>query len=108
MAGQVQCPKCGGEQIAGAKAGFGLGKAAVGAVALGPVGLLGGLIGSKAVRVGCLACGHQWAPRASSGIAEDARRQYLRDGTSANLPAWVGILTVVTFLSGMLYFLLSL
>ncbi len=57
----VTCPKCGSEQIAANKKGFGLGKAAAGGFLLGPVGLLGGLLGSGKVMVTCLACGHSWA-----------------------------------------------
>ena len=60
--GPVQCPRCSSTQITGSKKGFGLGKAAGGAILLGPVGLLGGLIGSKKVMVGCLKCGHRWKP----------------------------------------------
>ena len=47
MADEIKCPKCGSTQVAAGKKGFGLGKAALGAVALGPVGLLGGMIGKS-------------------------------------------------------------
>lgn len=56
----IKCPKCGSTQITAGNKGFGLGKAAVGGALLGPVGLLGGLIGSKKVMVTCLNCGKQW------------------------------------------------
>lgn len=59
---EVQCPKCGSKQISAKDKGFGLGKAAVGAVVLGPVGLLGGLVGSKKTLIVCLSCGHTWCP----------------------------------------------
>jgi predicted RNA-binding Zn-ribbon protein involved in translation (DUF1610 family) len=59
----VNCPKCGSDQLTGGKAGFGLGKAAAGGVLLGPVGLLGGMVGSGKVQVGCMNCGHRWKPR---------------------------------------------
>lgn len=59
---EVKCPKCGSTQFTVKTKGFGLGKAALGAVALGPVGLLGGLIGSKKIKVVCLKCGHEWFP----------------------------------------------
>jgi len=59
---QVKCPKCGSTQITADKKGFGLGKAAIGGLILGPVGLLGGLIGSKKVMVSCLNCGNRWQP----------------------------------------------
>ena len=60
--GGVHCPKCGSEQVAADNKGFGLGKAAAGLVLLGPLGLFGGLVGSKKIVVSCLACGHQWQP----------------------------------------------
>ena len=57
---EVKCPKCGSTQLSADKKGFGLGKAAGGALLLGPVGLLGGLIGSKKVMITCMKCGKQW------------------------------------------------
>mgnify|MGYP000995342025 CR=1 FL=1 len=57
----VSCPKCGSTQVSGSEKGYGLGKAAVGGVVTGsPIGLLGGLIGSKKAMVNCLNCGHRW------------------------------------------------
>lgn len=58
----IKCPECGCTQISANKKGFGLGKAATGGLLLGPVGLLGGLIGSGKVVITCLRCGHQWKP----------------------------------------------
>jgi tellurium resistance protein TerD len=55
----IKCPKCGSIQITAGNKGFGLGKAAVGGVLLGPVGLLGGLVGSKKIIVTCLKCGNK-------------------------------------------------
>lgn len=56
----LACPKCGSQQLTADKAGFGIGKAVVGGVLLGGVGLLGGFLGSRKVRVSCLECGHSW------------------------------------------------
>jgi len=56
----VRCPKCGSTQLAADKKGFGLGKAIVGGVLTGGVGLLAGFIGSRKVLVTCLKCGNQW------------------------------------------------
>ncbi len=56
----VRCPMCKSTQITAGTQGFGLGKAAVGGVLLGPVGLLGGFWGSRKTMVTCLACGHKW------------------------------------------------
>jgi len=57
---EVRCPNCNSNQIKVLTKGFGLGKAAVGAIALGPIGLLGGLLGSKKIKIVCLKCGHEW------------------------------------------------
>ena len=73
MPTEIQCPKCGSVQITAMKQGFGLGKAALGGALLGPVGLLGGMIGSGKVNVVCLKCGHKWDP-ASLRIQERQQR----------------------------------
>ena len=41
------------------KKGFSVGKAAAGAVLLGPVGLIGGALGKKKVAYACGSCGFQ-------------------------------------------------
>lgn len=56
----ARCPKCGSVSISGNKKGFGIGKAVVGAAALGPIGLVAGNAGAKKIRCTCLNCGHQW------------------------------------------------
>ena len=56
----VRCPKCSSIQITAQKQGFGLGKAVVGGVLTGGVGLLAGFIGSKKIIITCLKCGHKW------------------------------------------------
>lgn len=60
--GLVYCPMCGSTQLTTNKKGYGLGKGVAGGLLLGPVGLLGGFIGSKKVVITCLKCGHQWKP----------------------------------------------
>jgi tellurium resistance protein TerD len=59
---QIKCPKCRSHQITANSKGFGLGKAVAGGLLAGPVGLLGGVIGSKTVVITCLSCGHKWEP----------------------------------------------
>lgn len=56
----LKCPRCRSTQLHAGDKGFGLGKAAAGGILLGPIGLLGGLIGSKKVMITCLKCGYKW------------------------------------------------
>jgi len=58
----LRCPTCGSTQITANKKGFGVGKAAVGGILLGPVGLAAGMLGSAGVRITCLMCGFSWKP----------------------------------------------
>ena len=54
------CPRCLSTNITANKKGFGIGKGLVGAVALGPVGLLAGGIGKNKVECTCLNCGNKF------------------------------------------------
>ncbi len=56
----IECPKCGSAQLTSNAKGFGLGKAIGGFSILGPLGILGGFIGSKKILITCLKCGNQW------------------------------------------------
>ena len=58
--GQLACPKCGCTTLSDQKRGFGIGKAVIGAAAVGPLGLVAGNIGSKKIQVKCMHCGHKW------------------------------------------------
>jgi len=55
----VACPKCGSRNLSAGQKGFGIGKAAAGAVLLGPVGLVGGMLGRKKTVFVCQDCGHK-------------------------------------------------
>ena len=58
-----KCPMCGEAvrwiRVDVTKKGFSVGKAAVGGILLGPVGLLGGALGKKKVAYACGNCGFQ-------------------------------------------------
>lgn len=56
MMNQAKCPKCGSTSLSVDKQGFGFGKAAVGTVLIGPVGLLAGGIGANKQFCTCLSC----------------------------------------------------
>lgn len=56
----IRCPKCGSTQLTANKKGFGLVKALIGGAIFGSVGLLGGFLGSKKIKITCLNCGHSW------------------------------------------------
>jgi hypothetical protein len=60
---KIKCPQCRSSQLTNNKKGFGLGKALVGGILTGGIGLLGGFIGSQKLELGCLKCGHRWTPK---------------------------------------------
>ncbi|MFY4777027.1 TerD family protein [Metabacillus sp. RGM 3146] len=60
--GQVSCPRCHSTNLNAGKKGFGIGKAAVGGLLLGPVGLLGGFVGGNKVQFKCGQCFHKFSP----------------------------------------------
>lgn len=55
-----RCPKCKSRETTFNKEGFGVGKAAVGAILTGGIGLLAGGIGKNKIRITCMKCGHTW------------------------------------------------
>ena len=59
--GVVHCPKCNSTNVNVNKKGYGYGKGLLGAVLVGPLGLLAGGIGSKELKATCLNCGHEFS-----------------------------------------------
>ncbi|WP_275677557.1 TerD family protein [Neobacillus drentensis] len=59
---EIMCPRCHSTSVTTGKKGFGLGKAAIGGLILGPVGLLGGFIGKNQLKFTCNHCGNAWSP----------------------------------------------
>ena len=63
MSAPARCPMCGEtlmwKQVDTQKKVFSVGKAALGGILLGPVGLIGGALGKKKVWYACGKCGFQ-------------------------------------------------
>lgn len=66
---EIRCPKCNSNQLTANKKGFSGGKALVGGVLTGGVGLLAGTIGSNKITITCLACGKQFKPGEGRNIS---------------------------------------
>ena len=73
--GGMVCPRCHSNQVTAGKKGFGLGKALVGGVLLGPVGILAGFIGSKNMEFACLSCKERWNAASNSNTAQWLQHQ---------------------------------
>ncbi len=62
MSEELCCPKCGSTSLHADKKGFSVGKALLGRVLVGGIGLLGGFMGSSKVMITCLNCGYTFKP----------------------------------------------
>jgi len=73
--GGMACPRCHSAQVTAGKKGFGIGKALVGGVLLGPVGILAGFIGSKNMEFVCLSCKERWSASSNTNTAQWLQKQ---------------------------------
>lgn len=73
--GGLTCPRCHSTQITAGKKGFGIGKAFVGGILLGPVGLLAGFIGSRNMEFVCLSCRERWNAASNTNTAQWLQQQ---------------------------------
>ncbi|RFU67895.1 tellurium resistance protein TerD [Peribacillus saganii] len=70
----ITCSRCHSTNVRTGEKGFGLGKAAVGGLILGPIGLLGGFIGKNQLKFTCNSCGNTWSP-SQTDYTEWAKQQ---------------------------------
>lgn len=62
MGNQIRCPRCGSTQILFGRKGYNGAAGLVGALCLGPIGLLAGCAGSGDVELTCMLCSFRWKP----------------------------------------------
>lgn len=106
----IECPKCGSHnvlpisQVKGKTKGFGLGKAAVGGLALGPAGLAAGVIGmgkgkttSEIVWV-CKNCGNQFSAKKAIVSAKNKKNNEELKGFIKKHPIITLIIIVVVII----------
>lgn len=55
-----KCPYCSSKYIQSYKKGYGFVKGLTGVTLAGPLGLLGGFVGSRKTQMSCLSCGNRW------------------------------------------------
>lgn len=58
----MTCPKCTSNEVHVGRKGYSVGKAAIGAVLTGGLGVVAGAHGARKVRLTCLACGLEFRP----------------------------------------------
>lgn len=73
--GDMQCPRCKSDYVGSGKKGFGIGKAAIGGLVLGPVGLLGGFLGANKMEFRCNSCQYKWSLDQTDFAAMFARQK---------------------------------
>ncbi len=73
--GAIVCPKCHSTHVTAGKKGFGIGKAAVGGLLLGPIGILAGFIGSKNMEFACMSCRERWSAASNTNTTEWLKQQ---------------------------------
>ena len=59
---ELYCPKCGSDKLTANEKGFSAGKAIVGGVLTGGIGLIAGFHGKGKVNITCLSCGTKFKP----------------------------------------------
>lgn len=110
----AKCPKCNSIEITTGSQGFGAGKAVVGAVAVGPLGLVAGAVGKNKTMNRCGSCGNTWNPAkahaktqsAKAARVEKARRSSLTEEQAATEQnwRWIGYIAFFAFCLSMFFY----
>lgn len=72
----VYCPYCLGEKLMYGEAGFSGGKALVGSVLAGPIGVLAGTLGKNDLQISCMECGSRFEVKESLVTTPEAKASF--------------------------------
>lgn len=98
---QVQCPKCGSQQLSAHKKGFSGKKAVVGGLLTGGLGLMAGTIGSNKIIITCLACGNEFLPGTQNNQVTSQKytpSQKVHSKTTWQITRFITLLTSIVFI----------
>lgn len=105
---QIRCPKCGSTQLSTEKKGFGVGKAAAGAVLTGGVGLLAGFIGSNKTKITCLKCGKKFNPGEGISGNQKTSNEKMFESVDWNSKSKIPMIGVIIFIIALLFIVVSI
>jgi rubredoxin len=101
MENKIRCPKCSSDKLTANKKGFSGGKAVIGGLLTGGIGLTAGFIGSNKIQITCINCGHMFKP--GQGISEnELTDEEILSSNSSNqgcMYTMIGIFALIVFIT---------